>query len=64
MEDASGGSLVCEQIERKSQAGATSLWGPQLMLSIRAGHRNPGTILTFGPFKFEYEGRLRREPRL
>eukprot|EP00959_Pyramimonas_sp_CCMP1952_P021227 447860-Pyramimonas_sp.AAC.1 len=45
---------------RKSQAGAPSLWGPQIMLVIGAGHRNPVTVVTFGLLKLEHGGSPRR----
>ena len=30
--------------------------------SIRAGHPNPGTVVTFGLLRREYRGSIRREP--
>eukprot|EP00959_Pyramimonas_sp_CCMP1952_P024522 514949-Pyramimonas_sp.AAC.1 len=62
MVEVSGGSLVCEWVARKSQAGAPPLWCPQLISRTRAGHRNPVTIVTVGLFK--NGGSLGREPRL
>eukprot|EP00959_Pyramimonas_sp_CCMP1952_P200409 4191850-Pyramimonas_sp.AAC.1 len=45
-------------------ARAPSLWGPQIMLPIRAGHRKTVTVVTFGPLRLEFGGSIRREPRL
>eukprot|EP00959_Pyramimonas_sp_CCMP1952_P165332 3456124-Pyramimonas_sp.AAC.1 len=36
-------------------ARAPSLWGPQIMLLIRKGHRNPVTVATFGPLSLNLE---------
>eukprot|EP00959_Pyramimonas_sp_CCMP1952_P034529 723932-Pyramimonas_sp.AAC.1 len=33
---------------RKSEAGTPSLWGPRIMLLIRAGHPIPVTVANFG----------------
>ena len=39
MAEVSRGGIVCERSVRKTRVGAPSLWGPQFMLPIRAGHQ-------------------------
>eukprot|EP00959_Pyramimonas_sp_CCMP1952_P040219 840726-Pyramimonas_sp.AAC.1 len=64
MPEISSGSIVCERIAKKSQAGTPSLWGSPITLRTRAGHRNHVTVVTVGLLRLEYEGHLEREPRL
>eukprot|EP00959_Pyramimonas_sp_CCMP1952_P364679 7637137-Pyramimonas_sp.AAC.1 len=62
MGEVSGRRLVCERLAKKSQAGASSLWGPQIILLFRAGNRPPVTAVTVGLHLLEDGGSLRREP--